>query len=96
MAAYVIVDVEVTNAEAYEEYRRQVPATLEQHGGKFAVRGGRYETLEGDWRPQRIVVLEFPDFERARQWYDSPEYQAIVPLRTRNARTSFLPLVEGV
>ena len=96
MAAYVIVDVEVTNAEAYEEYRRQVPATLEKYGGRFAVRGGRYETLEGSWQPQRIVVLEFPDADRAKQWHQSPEYRAIVPLRTRNARTNFLTVVEGV
>ncbi len=96
MAAYVIVDVEVTNQEAYEEYRRQVPATLEKYGGRFAVRGGRYETLEGSWQPQRIVVLEFPDFERAKQWHASPEYQAIIPLRTKNARTNFLTVVEGL
>ena len=96
MAAYVIVDVQVTDPQAYEEYRRQVPATLERYGGRFAVRGGRYETLEGSWQPQRIVVLEFPDYERARQWYDSPEYQAIIPLREQHARTNFLTLVEGV
>ena len=96
MAAYVIVDTEVTNPEAYEEYRRQVPATVERYGGRFAVRGGRYETIEGNWQPKRIVVLEFPDYARARQWYDSPEYQAIIPLRERNARTNFLTLVEGV
>ena len=96
MAAYVIVDVEVTNQEAYEEYRRQVPATLEKYGGRFAVRGGRYETLEGSWQPQRIVVLQFPDFDRAKEWHGSPEYQAIIPLRTKNARTNFLTVVEGV
>ncbi len=96
MAAYVIVDVEVTDPAAYEEYRRQVPATLERYGGRFAVRGGRYETLEGSWQPQRIVVLEFPDYPRARQWYDSPEYQAIIPLREQHARTNFLTIVEGV
>ncbi len=96
MAAYMIVDVEVTNQEAYEEYRRQVPATLEKYGGRFVVRGGRHETLEGSWQPQRVVVLEFPDFERAKQWHASPEYQAIIPLRTANARTNFLTVVEGV
>ena len=96
MAAYVIVDVEVTNREAYEKYRRQVPATVESYGGRFAVRGGKYETLEGSWQPKRIVVMEFPDYERAKAWYDSPEYQAILPLRERNARTNFLTIVEGV
>ena len=96
MAAYVIVDVDVTDPEAYTEYTSQVPATVAKYGGRFAVRGGKYETIEGRWQPKRIVVLEFPDYERARQWYDSPEYQAIVPLRERNARTNFLTLVEGV
>ena len=96
MAAYVIVDIEVTNQEAFEEYRRLFPATFEQYGGRFAVRGGRYETLEGSWQPQRIVMLEFPDVDRARAWYASPEYQAIIPLREQHARTNFLTLVEGV
>ncbi|MDP8924472.1 MAG: DUF1330 domain-containing protein [Chloroflexota bacterium] len=96
MAAYVIVDVDVTDPEAYKEYTSQVPATVEKYGGRFVVRGGRYETLEGNWQPKRIVVLEFPSYDRARQWYDSPEYQAILPLRERNARANFLTIVEGV
>ncbi len=96
MAAYVIVDVDVTNPEAYKEYTSQVPATVEKYGGRFVVRGGRYETLEGNWQPKRIVVLEFPSYDRARQWYESPEYQAIRPLRQRNARANFLTIVEGV
>ncbi len=96
MAAYVIVDVEVTDPEGYREYTGQVLATVEKYGGRFAVRGGRYETLEGSWQPKRIVVLEFPDYARAKAWYASPDYQAIVPLRERNARTSFLTVVEGM
>jgi uncharacterized protein (DUF1330 family) len=96
MAAYVIVEVDVTDPGPYEEYKRGVPATLEKYDGRFVVRGGRYETLEGEWQPQRIVVLEFPSFERARQWHASPEYQAILPIRQRHARTRFLTVVEGV
>ena len=96
MAGYVIVDVEVRDPEAYREYTQAVPATLEPFGGRFIVRGGAYETLEGDWRPQRIVVIEFPSFERAKAWHASPEYQAILPLRLRHARTNFLTVVEGV
>jgi uncharacterized protein (DUF1330 family) len=96
MAAYVIVDVEVTDPQAYEEYRRQVPPTLEPFGGRFVVRGGRYETLEGAWQPQRVVVLEFPDFERAKAWYDSPEYQRALAIRLKHAKTNFLTIVEGV
>ncbi len=95
MAAYLIVDVEVTDPVGYEEYRRRVPATLEPYGGRFVVRGGPFEVLEGDWQPKRVVVLEFPSVERAKTWYSSAEYQQILPLRERNARSSMV-LVEGV
>jgi uncharacterized protein (DUF1330 family) len=96
MAAYVIVDVEVTDPEAYREYTRQVPATLEPYEGRFVVRGGASETLEGNWAPQRIVVIRFPSVEQAKAWHASPAYQAILPLRLANARTNFLTVVEGV
>jgi uncharacterized protein (DUF1330 family) len=96
LAAYVIVDVEVLDPEAYKEYTAAVPATLAPFGGRFIVRGGRYETLEGDWNPRRIVVLEFPTFEASKNWHASPEYQAILPIRLRHARTNFLTAVEGV
>lgn len=96
MAAYVIVDVEVLDSEAYKAYTAAVPATLAPFGGRFIVRGGRSETLEGNWNPSRIVVLEFPSFDAAKGWHASPEYQAIVPLRLRHARTNFLTVVEGV
>jgi uncharacterized protein (DUF1330 family) len=96
MAAYVIVDVEVVDPEAYREYTQGVPATLALFGGRFLVRGGRMETLEGDWQPQRVVILEFPDIEHAKAWHASPEYAAILPIRQRHARTNFLTVVEGV
>jgi uncharacterized protein (DUF1330 family) len=96
MAAYLIVDVEVLEPEPYKEYSQRVPASLEPFGGRFIVRGGTYETLEGDWNPKRIVVLEFPSVEKARAWHASPEYQAILPIRQRHARTNFLTVVEGV
>lgn len=96
MAAYVIVDVEVRDPDAYREYTARVPATLERHGGGFIVRGGAAETIEGAWKPQRVVVLEFPTADAARSWHASPEYQAILPIRQRHARTNFLTLVEGV
>jgi uncharacterized protein (DUF1330 family) len=95
MAAYVIVDVEVVEPEPYEEYRRRVPATLERYGGQFVVRGGSYETIEGHWQPQRIVVLQFPSVDLAKAWHASPEYQEIVPIRERHARTNFLTVVQG-
>ncbi len=96
MAAYVIVDVEVHDPDAYREYTAQVPATLERYGGRFVVRGGAAETVEGDWNPQRVVVLEFASADAARTWHASPEYQAILPIRQRHARTNFLTIVEGV
>ncbi len=96
MAAYVLVDVEVLNPEAYAEYTRAVPATLEPFGGRFLVRGGAVETLEGEWHPQRGVLIEFPSMERARAWHASPDYVAILPIRVQHARTNFLAVLEGV
>jgi uncharacterized protein (DUF1330 family) len=96
LAAYVIVDVEVLAPDSYKEYTAAVPATLAPFGGRFIVRGGRHETLEGEWNPSRVVVIEFPTFEAAKNWHASPEYQAILLLRLRHARTNFLTVVEGV
>ena len=96
MAAYVIVDVEVLNPDAYTEYTRAVPATLEPFGGRFLVRGGATTTLEGEWRPQRAVLIEFPSVERAKAWHASPAYAAILPIRLEHARTNFLAVLEGV
>lgn len=96
MAAYVIADVETVNPDAYQEYRRRVPATIEQYGGRFIVRGGQPEIKEGTWRPVRLVVIEFPSLDQARAWYNSPEYAAIIPLRERDARTHGLVIVDGV
>ena len=94
MPAYFIVDNEVTDPAGFEEYRKQVPGTLEKYGGKILVRGGQMQTLEGDWKPKRIVVTEFPSIEQARRWYDSEEYRPLRALRLRTARGSVV-LVEG-
>ena len=83
----------VENAEM-AEYRRRVQATLDLYGGRFLVRGGPVEFREGAWKPERLVVIEFPSLERARDWYDSPGYQEIRQLRTQNSETDFV-LVEG-
>jgi uncharacterized protein (DUF1330 family) len=94
MAAYIIVDVQVTNAEAYERYKTAVPATLAAYGGKFLVRGGRVETLEGEWQPQRIVVLEFESAAKAKAWWSSQQYAE--PKRIRqSASVTKMILVEG-
>lgn len=96
MAAYVIVSVEVEDPEAYAAYSKEVPATLEPFGGRFVVRGGAFEALEGAWPSGRIVVIEFPDVEQAKAWHASPAYQAVLPIRQANGRTDFLVVVEGV
>jgi uncharacterized protein (DUF1330 family) len=95
MAAYVMANIEVNDPGAYSEYTRQVPGTLEKYGGRFIVRGGELRVLEGGALP-RAVVIEFPDTEQANAWYHSPEYQAILPIRQRNAQTSFLVIAPGV
>ena len=94
MAAYVIGEIEVTNPALYEEYRRQVMAVVTKYGGKFIVRGGRVETLEGGWAPKRVVALEFPSMEQAQKWYRSPEYAPLVALRQKASRGKLI-LVEG-
>jgi uncharacterized protein (DUF1330 family) len=95
MPAYVIVEVEVTDSAAYDNYKKMVPASLSAYGGKFVVRGGACETLEGSWRPKRMVVLEFPSVARAKQWWASDEYRAAKALRQRAAKAQLI-VVEGV
>jgi uncharacterized protein (DUF1330 family) len=95
MAAYVIVDVEVTDPEKYQEYIRMVPPSIEAYGGRFLVRGGRAENIEGDWQPRRIVVLQFDSFERAKEWWASEEYRAPKALR-QSASVADMIVVEGI
>ncbi|HEX6297524.1 MAG TPA: DUF1330 domain-containing protein [Burkholderiales bacterium] len=94
MAAYVIGEIEVTDPATYEEYRKQVMAVVTKYGGKFIVRGGRVESLEGDWAPKRFVALEFPSMEQAQRWYRSPEYAPLIALRQKASRGKLI-LVEG-
>jgi uncharacterized protein (DUF1330 family) len=95
VAAYIIADVTVTDPAAMEEYRRQVPATLTPFGGRFIVRGGAHQTLEGDWKPNRLVIIEFPSLEQAKRWYDCEEYRVPKAMRLRAGRTN-LVMVDGV
>jgi uncharacterized protein (DUF1330 family) len=95
MTAYVLANVAVHDMDRYQRYREKVLPTIEAHGGRFLVRAGRTEVVEGTWHPARVVVLEFPDMATARRWYDSPGYQAIVGDRIA-ATTSNLVFVEGV
>jgi len=95
MAVYFIVDIKVEDPTTYEEYRKLVNPTLERYGGKFLARGGATETIEGDWQPQRLVILEFDDTEHFRRWYDSPEYSAAREIRWR-ASSERAILIQGV
>src|SRR5207302_7854271 len=81
MPAYFVAEVEVTNPSGYEPYRAAVPATIAQYGGRFLTRGGATELIEGEPEPKRVVILEFADTAAVKRWYDSPEYQKILPPR---------------
>ena len=95
MAAYVIVQIEITDPETFETYRAQVPPILEQYGGEFIVRGGGMEVLEGDWAYPRCVVLKFPSMEQAKAWWASPEYEGPKALRQSASKGNMI-VVEGV
>ena len=95
MPAYLIADVEVTNPDGYEDYRAKVPAIIAAYGGRYLVRGGTCEVLEGDGTPRRRVVLEFATMAKLKAFWESPEYRPLRALRERNA-DSHLVAVEGV
>jgi len=95
MKGYIIANVDVTDWAAYEAYRSRTAGVIAQYGGQFLVRGGAVEVREGDPGISRLVLIEFADMEAARTFYDSPEYQAILPGRIANS-TGTLFLVEGV
>lgn len=94
MPAYIIAEVEVTNPTGYEAYRPLAGASIAQYGGKFVVRGGKAELVEGTQEPARIVVIEFADTAAAKRWYNSPEYQQALKIRLANSKGRML-LVEG-
>jgi uncharacterized protein (DUF1330 family) len=95
MPAYIISDLTVKDAETMEIYRTRAAASIAHHGGRYLVRGGEINSLEGGWNPSAIVVAEFPDIERARAWYHSPEYAHALEVRDA-ALTRRLILVDGV
>jgi uncharacterized protein (DUF1330 family) len=92
--AYVIAEIEITNPEGYKEYTAMVPATVQQYGGRFLVRGGQSQVLEGDWPQRRRVLIEFASMDAARKWWDSPEYAKPKALRKANSNGRLL-LIEG-
>ena len=95
MPAYVIVQVDIRDAVAYERYKTLAPESIAAHGGKYIARGGQTEVLEGEWEPRRVVILEFEDVARARSWHESPEYREARTLR-HSAAHSLMIVVEGL
>jgi len=95
MSALIIVDIEVTDPVRYEDYKRLASASISAHGGRYLVRGGRSEVLDGDWMPRRLVVLEFDSVEKAKAWRASPEYAEAKKVRESCARSNMI-VVEGV
>jgi uncharacterized protein (DUF1330 family) len=94
MAAYLISTIDITDPAGYEEYKKLVPPALARYGGKFVVRGGNIEYKEGEWRPKRVVVVEFETMDKARTFYESPEYAPAKQIRLRTSIGSVL-FVEG-
>jgi uncharacterized protein (DUF1330 family) len=95
MTAYVIVDIEVTNAAGYADYKELAPAAVAQYGGKYLARGGKTETLQGEWKPNRLVILQFPSSEQAKSWLNSPEYAPALALRNKYARSQMV-VIDGL
>lgn len=94
MPAYLIAEVDVTDAAAYEEYKKITPGAVAAYGGRFIVRGGTVDSKEGGWKPARLVVVEFASMEQARKFYNSPEYAPALAIRLKAARSK-LVLVDG-
>lgn len=90
MAAYIVADIEVTDSAAYDEYREHVPAIIAAHGGRYLVRGGASEVLEGTWQPGRSVILEFPNMAALKAFWASPEYRPLRAIRERAARSNLV------
>ncbi len=96
MPAYLYATFDVTDSVAYERYRQQVPAVIAAHGGRFLVRGGATEVLEGEKRPMRQVILEFPDMAHLKAFYNAPDYGPLIALRQSATQNVQLLAIEGV
>ena len=95
MAGYAIIHDDIQDQALFAEFRQRVGATVEAHGGRYLVRGGALEVMDGDWEPDRIVVIEFDSVERAKAWLTSPEYSEIKEIRMKAASASVI-IAEGV
>jgi uncharacterized protein (DUF1330 family) len=94
MPAYIIVDIDIVDPVGYEQYKNLAGATVESYGGKYIVRGGKSEVLEGNWNPKRVVILQFDSIDRAKAWLNCEEYREPRKMRHRTARTNMI-VVEG-
>lgn len=94
MAGYLVAHLDITDPKAFEKYRAVVPAVIERFGGRYLIRGGAAQVVEGNWTVPRLVVLEFPSTQRAHEFYDSPEYQEILPLCLAASKGA-VAIVEG-
>jgi uncharacterized protein (DUF1330 family) len=95
-AAYVIVDMKISDPERYKEYMAAAPSTIAAAGGEYLVRGGRHESLEGEWKPARLAVLRFPSLEQAMAWYDGERYRAVRAKRAGATEHFNMVVVEGM
>ena len=89
MSAFILVEVDIHNMEVYEEYKKLTPTSLEPFGGKFVIRGLPVEALEGEWKHDRLVLLEFPNREKALEWYNSSAYQKAKKIREKASSANF-------
>ena len=94
--AYLLVEMKITDPEQYKQYMAEAPAVVKAFGGEYLVRGGRHESLEGDWMPARVAMLRCPSFEQAKAFYDSPQYAAVRAKRAGAIEYFNSVLVEGV
>jgi uncharacterized protein (DUF1330 family) len=92
MAAYLLVNIEITDPAGFEEYRKAVSATIAAYGGRYLTRGGAMEVPEGEWMPKRPVILEFADLARLKAWYESPEYRPLIELWQRTSKGDLVVL----
>jgi uncharacterized protein (DUF1330 family) len=95
MSGYVFVDIDIVDPVGFDEYRKRVVPMVQKWGGQYLVAGGNVETLEGDWQPKRIVMIEFPSMSRAKEWLNCDEYREAGKIRHRTARTNMV-LIEGM
>lgn len=95
MAAYLLVDLDIHDRDGFQEYRARVPEYIARHGGEYLVRGGEFEVIEGDWKPNRLVLFRFPDRQAIRNFFADPEYAGIAEIRYRTSSTSAVA-IDGV